>query len=166
MTNILKAPICSNAGIVCFLTVQYCHQLQCLTCSVWGGRHTLCVCVRGHMLFVWGDCVNTGCSYCVWKGWESVTGSSADESLWLVDRLLILVCNWLMYVVDVDTRRRAACDLVRALCKSFEAPVIQIFSSYVQHMLLVCLPSLLHVRQLMPSQTACLSPAALVLGCF
>ena len=40
--------------------------------------------------------------------------------------------------VDVDTRRRAACDLVRALCKSFEAPVIQIFSSYVQHMLLVC----------------------------
>ena len=40
--------------------------------------------------------------------------------------------------IDVDTRRRAACDLVRALCKSFEAPVIQIFSSYVQHMLLVC----------------------------
>jgi len=43
-----------------------------------------------------------------------------------------------LLVIDVDTRRRAACDLVRALCKSFEAPVIQIFSSYVQHMLLVC----------------------------
>lgn len=45
--------------------------------------------------------------------------------------------NCYLLVVDVDTRRRAACDLVRALCKSFEAPVIQIFSSYVQHMLMV-----------------------------
>ena len=36
---------------------------------------------------------------------------------------------------DVDTRRRAACDLVRALCKSFEGPVIQNFSQYVQNML-------------------------------
>ena len=38
---------------------------------------------------------------------------------------------------DVDTRRRAACDLVRALCKSFEGPVIQNFSTYVQAMLQV-----------------------------
>ncbi|KAK2193331.1 hypothetical protein NP493_15g03058 [Ridgeia piscesae] len=36
---------------------------------------------------------------------------------------------------DVDTRRRAACDLVRALSKSFEGPVIQNFSTYVQAML-------------------------------
>lgn len=36
---------------------------------------------------------------------------------------------------DVDTRRRAACDLVRALSKLFEATVIQNFSIYVQHML-------------------------------
>ena len=36
---------------------------------------------------------------------------------------------------DVDTRRRAACDLVRALSKSFEGPVIQNFSQYVQAML-------------------------------
>jgi len=47
--------------------------------------------------------------------------------------------NCCLFMVDVDTRRRAACDLVRALCKSFEAPVIQIFSSYVQHMLQVFL---------------------------
>lgn len=36
---------------------------------------------------------------------------------------------------DVDTRRRAACDLVKALSKSFEGPVIQNFSQYVQAML-------------------------------
>lgn len=36
---------------------------------------------------------------------------------------------------DVDTRRRAACDLVRALCKSFEGPVISNFSGYVAHLL-------------------------------
>lgn len=36
---------------------------------------------------------------------------------------------------DVDTRRRAACDLVRALSKTFEDTVIQNFSVYVQHML-------------------------------
>lgn len=38
---------------------------------------------------------------------------------------------------DVDTRRRAACDLVQALCKSFEGPVIQNFSQYVQGLLQV-----------------------------
>ncbi|XP_067927952.1 exportin-2-like [Watersipora subatra] len=37
---------------------------------------------------------------------------------------------------DVDTRRRAACDLVRALIKQFEGPVIQNFSQYVQAMLI------------------------------
>ncbi|XP_062512936.1 exportin-2-like [Corticium candelabrum] len=36
---------------------------------------------------------------------------------------------------DIDTRRRAACDLVRALCRHFEAPVIEIFSSYVTSLL-------------------------------
>ncbi|XP_022090609.1 exportin-2-like [Acanthaster planci] len=36
---------------------------------------------------------------------------------------------------DIDTRRRAACDLVRSLCKFFEATVTQIFSSYVTTML-------------------------------
>lgn len=36
---------------------------------------------------------------------------------------------------DIDTRRRAACDLVRALSKSFEGPVITNFSQYVQAML-------------------------------
>lgn len=35
----------------------------------------------------------------------------------------------------MDTRRRAACDLVRALIKQFEGPVIQNFSQYVQAML-------------------------------
>lgn len=39
--------------------------------------------------------------------------------------------------VDVDTRRRAACDLVQALSKSFEGPVIQNFSQYVQGLLQV-----------------------------
>ena len=38
---------------------------------------------------------------------------------------------------DVDTRRRAACDLVRALCKSFEGPVIANFTGYIQAMLQV-----------------------------
>ncbi|XP_076462956.1 exportin-2-like [Babylonia areolata] len=36
---------------------------------------------------------------------------------------------------DVDTRRRAACDLVQALCKSFEGPVIHNFSTYIQGLL-------------------------------
>eukprot|EP00794_Sanderia_malayensis_P004821 gene4821-5453_t len=36
---------------------------------------------------------------------------------------------------DVDTRRRAACDLVRGLCKYFESSVIAIFSQYVNFML-------------------------------
>ncbi|XP_064605063.1 exportin-2-like [Liolophura sinensis] len=36
---------------------------------------------------------------------------------------------------DIDTRRRSACDLVHSLCKSFEGPVIQNFSQYVQALL-------------------------------
>ncbi|KAL5021450.1 hypothetical protein ScPMuIL_000605 [Solemya velum] len=36
---------------------------------------------------------------------------------------------------DVDTRRRSACDFVQALCKSFEGPVIQNFTLYVQRLL-------------------------------
>ena len=40
-------------------------------------------------------------------------------------------------ISDVDTRRRAACDLVQALCKSFEGPVIQNFSQYVNTLLTV-----------------------------
>ncbi|XP_065062318.1 exportin-2-like [Rhopilema esculentum] len=36
---------------------------------------------------------------------------------------------------DIDTRRRAACDLVRGLCKYFETSVISIFSQYVNYML-------------------------------
>ena len=35
----------------------------------------------------------------------------------------------------MDTRRRSACDLVKALIKQFEGPVIQNFSQYVQAML-------------------------------
>ena len=41
----------------------------------------------------------------------------------------------MFYFVDVDTRRRSACDLVQALSKSFEGPVIQNFSTYVQGLL-------------------------------
>eukprot|EP00112_Aurelia_sp_Birch-Aquarium-sp1_P013550 Seg2879.1 transcript_id=Seg2879.1/GoldUCD/mRNA.D3Y31 product=Exportin-2 protein_id=Seg2879.1/GoldUCD/D3Y31 len=36
---------------------------------------------------------------------------------------------------DIDTRRRAACDLVRGLCKYFETAVITIFSQYVNFLL-------------------------------
>jgi exportin-2 (importin alpha re-exporter) len=36
---------------------------------------------------------------------------------------------------DVDTRRRAACDLVRALSRYFEAKMTEIFSAYVTAML-------------------------------
>ncbi|XP_014204436.1 exportin-2 [Copidosoma floridanum] len=36
---------------------------------------------------------------------------------------------------DVDTRRRAACDLVRTLSKYFEAKIMEIFCSYIQAML-------------------------------
>ena len=36
---------------------------------------------------------------------------------------------------DVDTRRRAACDLVKALSKSFEAPMADIFGRYISAML-------------------------------
>ncbi|CAL1277563.1 unnamed protein product [Larinioides sclopetarius] len=36
---------------------------------------------------------------------------------------------------DMDTRRRAACDLVKALARHFEANITQIFSNYVNAML-------------------------------
>ncbi|XP_001606668.1 exportin-2 [Nasonia vitripennis] len=36
---------------------------------------------------------------------------------------------------DVDTRRRAACDLVKVLSKSFEAKIMEIFGAYIQAML-------------------------------
>ncbi|XP_067121155.1 exportin-2 [Centruroides vittatus] len=36
---------------------------------------------------------------------------------------------------DVDTRRRAACDLVKSLSKFFEAKISEVFSQYVQAML-------------------------------
>ena len=36
---------------------------------------------------------------------------------------------------DVDTRRRAACDLVKALSKSFEVQMTEIFGRYVAVML-------------------------------
>ncbi|XP_076289313.1 chromosome segregation 1 [Lasioglossum baleicum] len=36
---------------------------------------------------------------------------------------------------DVDTRRRAACDLVKVLSKSFEAKIMEIFGAYIQVML-------------------------------
>lgn len=39
------------------------------------------------------------------------------------------------HFIDIDTRRRAACDLVRGLCKFFEGPVTGIFSGYVNSML-------------------------------
>ena len=47
----------------------------------------------------------------------------------------IMVC-----FLDVDTRRRAACDLVKGLCKHFEGPVTAILSHYVNVMLEVCGP--------------------------
>nr|XP_042908071.1 exportin-2 [Parasteatoda tepidariorum] len=37
---------------------------------------------------------------------------------------------------DIDTRRRAACDLVKALAKHFEANITKVFSEYVNAMLL------------------------------
>ena len=36
---------------------------------------------------------------------------------------------------DFDTRRRAACDLVKGLCKFFEAPVTTLFSQFVNIMI-------------------------------
>jgi len=33
---------------------------------------------------------------------------------------------------DVDTRRRAACDLVKVLSKYFEAKIMDIFGAYIQ----------------------------------
>lgn len=46
--------------------------------------------------------------------------------------MIILFCHPFS---DIDTRRRAACDLVRGLCKFFEGPVTAIFSGYVNSML-------------------------------
>jgi len=36
---------------------------------------------------------------------------------------------------DIDTRRRAACDLVRGFGKNFEGPITRVFSQYVNRML-------------------------------
>ena len=49
----------------------------------------------------------------------------------------MLNCSYCFPLLDIDTRRRAACDLVKALTKFFEAAVIEIFSNYVQLMLQV-----------------------------
>ena len=38
---------------------------------------------------------------------------------------------------DIDTRRRAACDLVKALCTYFEPQVIGIFTQYVAVSLII-----------------------------
>lgn len=39
---------------------------------------------------------------------------------------------------DVDTRRRAACDLIKVLGKSFEQEIEKIFGAYVRVRLLYC----------------------------
>lgn len=63
------------------------------------------------------------------------------DTTWLCGHVQICTgtdtCCPVVYFIDVDTRRRAACDLVQALCKSFEGPVIQNFSQYVQGLLQV-----------------------------
>ena len=46
---------------------------------------------------------------------------------------------------DVDTRRRAACDLVRVLSHYYEEKITGIFSSYVQVSVL-CFIQVIHVR--------------------
>lgn len=33
---------------------------------------------------------------------------------------------------DIDTRRRAACDLVKVLSKYFEVKIMEIFGAYIQ----------------------------------
>ena len=45
-----------------------------------------------------------------------------------------LISSWLLGS-DVDTRRHAACHLIKALCKHFEEKVIQIFNEFIQKML-------------------------------
>ena len=66
-----------------------------------------------------------------------VQRGSTELSFTVVLPNIIFILWLFVHVVDVDTRRRAACDLVRALSKTFEDTVIQNFSVYVQHMLQV-----------------------------
>lgn len=40
-------------------------------------------------------------------------------------------------ITDIETRRRAAYDLIRGLCKCFEAEVTGVFSEYVTQLLAV-----------------------------
>ncbi len=49
--------------------------------------------------------------------------------------MITLLTIFFVLPPDIDTRRRAACDLVRGLCKYFEGPVTAIFSGYVNSML-------------------------------
>lgn len=44
-----------------------------------------------------------------------------------------------IFFIDVGTRRRAACDLVKALAKHFEAKITSVFTEYVNVMLQVIL---------------------------
>jgi hypothetical protein len=48
---------------------------------------------------------------------------------------------------DVDTRRRAACDLVKVLSRYFEGKITEIFGSYVQVCILVLFRLLCHAKQ-------------------
>lgn len=60
---------------------------------------------------------------------ELVTIQNQEKTVNLKPAFSLVCCT------DIDTRRRAACDLVRGLCKFFEGPVTGIFSGYVSSML-------------------------------
>lgn len=66
---------------------------------------------------------------------RDLEGSGMLTLLSIVQTLGLLYWILSPVLIDIDTRRRAACDLVRGLCKFFEGPVTGIFSGYVSSML-------------------------------
>jgi exportin-2 (importin alpha re-exporter) len=52
-------------------------------------------------------------------------------------RLMSAIYSPTRSMTDIETRRRAAYDLIRGLCKCFEAEVTGVFSEYVTQLLAV-----------------------------
>lgn len=77
-------------------------------------------------------------SLCLWGGVLAMVHITDSYEMAVCSSLgscLFLLWYISFDFIDIDTRRRAACDLVRGLCKFFEGPVTGIFSGYVNSML-------------------------------
>ena len=82
-----------------------------------------------------------------------LTSAHCCDTTVLVPMLSFLL--FFVFCLDVDTRRRAACDLVHGLCKVFEGPVTAIFKAYVATLQQVSCREAPHVCSWIEMQNVC-----------